>query len=406
MITAVIGLQWGDEGKGKIIDYLSKDFDIVARFQGGPNAGHTIKIKDEEFIFHQLPSGLFNENIKGVIGAGVVIDLERLVREIEMLENRIGKKLEKDRLLIDGRATLILDFHRWLDYWEEELQSGVGSTRRGIAPSYKDRYLRKAVRLGDIDKREFREKLRELVEYNNQVLAARYGKPPFDFNLIYKKIMMFWDRIRDYVGDVVHFMMKSRYKNILLEGAQGVLLDIFFGTYPFVTSSHTHIGGALVGLGVRIEDIKRIIGVCKAYTTRVGKGPFPTEIKGELAKELRDIGGEYGATTRRPRRVGWLDIPLLRYSTFITSATEIFLTKIDVLERIKKVKIGIKYKLGNKIMDFPPYSIEDWFDLKVLYEEMEFDEKEYVKLIEKNVGIKVSMVSCGKEREKIREPKR
>jgi len=415
--TAVIGLQWGDEGKGKIVDYLGEKHDVVVRFQGGANAGHTVSVGGKEFIFHMIPSGLLRPQVTGAIAAGVAIDPDILIKEMEEV-GKLSAPLE-GRFWIDGRAQLVLPYHKAEDRWEEELMGGIGTTKKGIGPAYRDRYYRIGLRAVDLlSPRNLEERLRQSLDFNNQVLGARYGKPPFDFNEIHEDLREFGDRIAPFIRDVSVFLLEEnrKGKHILLEGAQGSFLDINFGTYPFVTSSHTISGGASVGAGVPPRAIERIIGVTKAYTTRVGKGPFPTELKGPEGEHLREKGGEYGATTGRPRRCGWLDLVALRFSVWINGASELAITKLDSLAGMKVVKVARSYSLGGKELLYPPLDLSDWYGVQVNYvefkgwgeissvrrrEDLPPEAKEYLDFIEDSLKIPITYISVGKEREQI-----
>lgn len=370
MITVVIGLQWGDEGKGKIIDHLSNQYDIVVRFQGGANAGHTVYYKDQTLIFHLLPTGIQHENIMGVIGPGVALDPEQLLHEIKQTEEFSGSV--RERILIDPRCPVVLPVHKAIDGWEEELKGGIGTTKRGIGPAYRDHYARIGIRVGDtLDPDQLKKRLKLTLEFNNQILGARYGKPPFLFDKLYTELLEWGKTITPLVRDTHTYLLEQlkNRKYILFEGAQGTLLDIVFGTYPFVTSSHTLSSGALVGLGLPPQSINQIIGVTKAYTTRVGKGPFPTEIHDNTAQRIREQGNEYGATTGRPRRCGWLDLILLKYAVSLNGVTSIALTKVDVLSGFQSVKVATEYKLNSKSIKYPPAYTSHLEHVKPVYKE-------------------------------------
>lgn len=415
--TAVIGLQWGDEGKGKVVDHLAGRFDWVVRFQGGANAGHTVRIGDREHIFHLLPSGLLRKGKRGAIGAGVVLDPEVLLEEIAQVE-ALSEPLQ-GRLFIDYRTALVLPFHKFEDTWEESLKGGVGSTRRGIGPAYRDRYARIALRVGDLEHENWlAERLRESLDFNNEILAARYGKPPLDLKEIYLSLQRFAQAVRPYLADVPVLLQEAGRKGerVLLEGAQGTFLDIFYGTYPYVTSSHTVAGGAAIGAGIPPHQIREVIGVSKAYTTRVGRGPFPTELKDEMGQYLRKQGGEFGATTGRPRRCGWLDLPLLRYAALLNGATGIVITKLDVLSGLDRVKVAVAYELDGQRLEHPPAQTPLLYHVRPIYEEFlgwdpfppprRFEDlpqaaQTYLRFIEEALGVPVIGVSYGKEREEL-----
>jgi len=357
--TAIVGLQWGDEGKGKVVDFLSKDFYAVVRFQGGANAGHTVYLEEKPYVFHLLPSGLLRKDVKGVIGAGVLIDPDVLLDEIAWVEEKLGPL--KGRFFIDGRAHVVLPHHKEEDRWEEEGRGGIGTTKRGIGPAYRDLYARFGIRLIELLGKSKLKALDRVITFNNQILGGRYGKPPISKETVISRLEKFIEVISPYVTNVPYFLSKwdKEGKEILLEGAQGALLDIFYGTYPFVTSSHTISGGGSVGAGIPPQRIKRVIGVSKAYTTRVGGGPFPTELKDERGEWIRKKGNEYGATTGRPRRCGWLDLVALKYTTLLNGVTEVVITKLDVLSGLEKLKVAVSYGLnGKKTEEFPMEAIE------------------------------------------------
>jgi len=413
----VIGLQWGDEAKGRFVDYISENYDVIVRFQGGANAGHTVIVQDKKYIFHLLPSGLIRKDKIGIIGAGVLIDPDILLEEISFIEKELGPL--EGRFFIDERANIVLPYHKEEDFLEESSKKGVGSTRKGIAYAYRDLYMRMGIRLSDLkDVNWLSDRLKTATEFNNQIIGARYGHVPFDWKVMRDELLIFFGQIRPYVADTValfHSYLEEN-KKILFEGAQGTMLDIFFGTYPFVTSSHTISSGAPVGSGIPPTCIGKIYGVFKAYTTRVGKGPFPTELTGEEGKYIREKGNEYGATTGRPRRCGWLDLPVLRYSAFVNGVTDLVMTKLDVLSGLEKIKVAVHYKLDGKKLRFPPTSILDYERLEPHYIEMEgfelegnersFQElsenaKKYVNFIEDELKIPVKYISVGPRRDQL-----
>lgn len=419
MITVVVGLQWGDEGKGKVIDYLSDQYDIVVRFQGGANAGHTVYYQNQSLIFHLLPSGLHHENKIGVIGPGVVLDPDQILHELQHIEKITGSV--RERILIDPRCPVVLPVHKAIDGWEEELKGGFGTTKKGIGPTYRDHYTRIGLRVADtLNPDLLKTRLKLTLEFNNQILGARYGKPPFLFDDVYPKLLEWGKNIKPMVHDTHKFLIEqfNTHKSILFEGAQGALLDIFFGTYPYVTSSHTLSSGALIGLGIPPQYVDQIIGVAKAYTTRVGKGPFPTEIHDETAKRLREQGNEYGATTGRPRRCGWLDLVLLKYAISLNGVTCIALTKVDVLSGFQSVKVATEYKLGSKKLKYPPPNTSDLDHVEPVYQEFpgwseitqphSIDDlpnelKRYIRFIEDYTKTKIGYISYGKQTSEIIE---
>ncbi|MEM6697055.1 MAG: adenylosuccinate synthase, partial [Bacteroidota bacterium] len=337
-VDVVLGLQWGDEGKGKIVDYLAPQYDIVARFQGGPNAGHTLKFDGKKYVLHTIPSGIFRDTLINLIGNGVVIDPITLLKEIALLDS-VGIEY-KDRLLISKKAHLILPTHRYLDKASEAAKGKekIGSTLRGIGPTYMDKTGRNALRIGDILQKDFKDRYEKL-KAKHLLMGSIY--PEIDFNLEEEEKKWF-DCIAQikklkltegayYINDAL-----SKGKKVLAEGAQGSMLDIDFGTYPFVTSSNTITSGACIGLGIAPSQIGEVIGVTKAYCTRVGSGPFPTELFDATGEFLRKEGQEFGATTGRPRRCGWLDLPQLRYTVMLNGVTQLVITKVDVLDRFEE----------------------------------------------------------------------
>ena len=411
----IVGTQWGDEGKGKIIDVLSPKADYIVRYQGGNNAGHTVVVNDDKFILHLLPSGIINSKGKCVIGAGVVVDIDVLLEEIAVLEKR-GMKL--DNLLIDERAHIIMPYHIEIDKAKEEAmgENKIGTTQRGIGPCYIDKIARNGIRIGDLlEPERFRDKLTWNVLEKNDMLV-RYGKPTFDLEELYNKFMELADKIKFRIIDGVVEINEAieEKKLVLFEGAQALMLDIDYGTYPYVTSSSPTAGGVTTGVGVSPRKIERILGVMKAYVTRVGEGPFPTEQDNEIGEKLRAIGHEYGATTGRPRRCGWLDLVIGRYAVLINGLTDIVLTKIDVLTGFEKIKVAVGYKIDGKVHTSYPGNLRKSKPLKIVYEELDgwmeditqiknYEElpencKKYIEYIENKLNCNVSMVSVGPER--------
>ena len=357
MNTVVVGAQWGDEGKGKIIDILSKNVDFVVRYQGGNNAGHTVVKECGEFVLHLIPSGIFHPKTKCVIGNGVVVDPEALMAEIGDLEKK-GFPV-KGRLFVSDRAHLIFPYHRQIDRLREAKKDMVkiGTTGRGIGPSYGDKALRSGIRIADLyDEPLFREKLAHAVFEKNEIFEKIYNQPGCDFKKIYENYRSYAKKLAPYVCDTGLLLWNAHCakKTILFEGAQGTHLDVDHGTYPFVTSSYVTSGGAAVGSGMPFSAIHNVVGVVKAYTTRVGEGPFPTEFDPRLMEEIREKGKEFGATTGRPRRCGWFDAVLVRYSCRINGIREIAVTKLDVLDDLKQIKICVGYRHRGKLYkDFP-----------------------------------------------------
>jgi adenylosuccinate synthase len=411
----IVGTQWGDEGKGKIIDVLSPKADYIVRYQGGNNAGHTVVVNDDKFILHLLPSGIINSKGKCVIGAGVVVDIDVLLEEIAVLEKR-GMKL--DNLFIDERAHIIMPYHIEIDKAKEEAmgENKIGTTQRGIGPCYIDKIARNGIRIGDLlEPERFSDKLTWNVLEKNDMLV-RYGKPTFDLEELYNKFMELADKIKFRIIDGVVEINEAieEKKLVLFEGAQALMLDIDYGTYPYVTSSSPTAGGVTTGVGVSPRKIERILGVMKAYVTRVGEGPFPTEQDNEIGEKLRAIGHEYGATTGRPRRCGWLDLVIGRYAVLINGLTDIVLTKIDVLTGFEKIKVAVGYEIDGKVHTSYPGNLRKSKPLKIVYEELDgwmeditqiknYEElpencKKYIEYIENKLNCNVSMVSVGPER--------
>lgn len=411
----IVGTQWGDEGKGKIIDVLSPTADYIVRFQGGNNAGHTVVVNDDKFILHLLPSGIINSKGKCIIGAGVVVDIEVLLKEINELEKR-GLKL--DNLYIDERAHVIMPYHIEIDKAKEEAMGAnkIGTTQRGIGPCYIDKIARNGIRIGDLlEIDRFKDKLTWNVQEKNDMLK-RYGKNTFDLEELYNKFVELGEKIKHRIIDAVVEVNEAieRGDKVLFEGAQALMLDIDYGTYPYVTSSSPTSGGVTVGVGVSPKKINRILGVMKAYTTRVGEGPFPTELKDEIGNRLQTIGHEFGATTGRPRRCGWLDLVIGHYAVLIDGLTDIVLTKLDVLSGLEKIKIAVGYEIDGKVYTSYPGNLRKSKEMKIIYEELDgwaediskiknYDElpencKKYVEYIEDKLKCNISMISVGPER--------
>jgi len=410
-VTLIIGTQWGDEGKGKVVDYFSKNAEYVVRFQGGNNAGHTIKVDEEVYKLHITPSGVI-QGKTGIIGNGVVIDPDILINEIENLKKR-GKK---PKLLISDRANIIMPYHKLLDGAEEKYlgEKKIGTTKRGIGPCYRDKVSRNGIRAIDIvDKDRLSKKLDEIIPIKQRILDVYSIDKKLDKKKILSTYYEYGEKLKDYISKT-HILLNDaikNQKNLLLEGAQGTMLDVDFGTYPYTTSSHTIAGGAPIGTGLSPRYIEKIVGIVKAYTTRVGEGPLPTELFDETGIHLQQKGHEFGTTTSRPRRCGWLDLVVLRHSTMISGVTSLAITKLDVLNGLKNVKICNQYELNNKKIDFFPANIDDVKKCKPIYKELKGWEKidknslkisdlpieaqNYLNFIEKNLQIPISIVSIG-----------
>ena len=411
----VVGAQWGDEGKGKIIDILAKDADVVARYQGGHNAGHTVVVNDEEYILHLIPSGIIHPGKICMIGNGVVIDPEALIGEIEGLKSR-GIAIDNN-LFISKNSHLIMPYHCIIDK-ESERSKSIGTTGRGIGPAYVDKVARTGIRMSDLlDPQLFREKLELNLSNMNYLLYNVYKSEQLDLEEIYSKYMGYAKKIGKYITDVSILINKyiEENSNILFEGAQGTLLDIDHGTYPYVTSSNAIAGGACTGLGIGPTKIDGVLGVSKAYTTRVGSGPFPTELKDKLGNDLRSKGREYGATTGRPRRCGWLDVVVVRYSVIINGMSGIALTKLDILDEYPNIKICVGYKYKGNIYNEMPHESSVLWNCEPVYEEIEgwqestagikrFDSlpdkaKAYIERIEDLIGVSIDIISTSQKRE-------
>jgi len=417
-VKVVVGAQWGDEGKGKIVDLLSNDTQIVARYQGGANAGHTIVIGDKKYVLHLIPSGIIRGDVKCVIGNGVVIDPVALIDEINMLkENNIDVT---GRLFISHKAHLIMPYHKLLDQARESTKkiNAIGTTGRGIGPAYIDKARRSGIRIVDLlDKKSLEEKIRKNVEEENEILKKIYYHDELNVDEIVKQYLEFDEMIDPFVTDTTALINEAINDgvNIIIEGAQGALLDLDHGTYPFVTSSNPTSGGACTGLGIAPTKIDTIIGIVKAYTTRVGNGPFPTELKDEIGNKLGEIGAEFGATTGRERRCGWLDLVALKYSVMINGITEIVLTKLDVLDSFAEIGVCTNYIIDGKELKHFPVDINTLESIEPSYEylrgwesdlskcksydEMPSEAKDYIKFIEDFTNAKVTIVSNGPKRE-------
>jgi adenylosuccinate synthase len=354
-VQIIVGAQWGDEGKGKVVDMLSERADIVARYQGGANAGHTVCIGDKQYILHLIPSGMFHENITCVIGNGVVIDPVALMSEIAQLQ-KAGVSIT-GRLLVSHNAHLIMPYHKQLDSIREQTSDRIGTTGRGIGPAYIDKAMRTGIRIVDLlDRDELARKLTTNINEKNQILTKIYGESKLDIEAIIAEYEDFDEKIDEYITDTSVYLNNALAggKRVIAEGAQGALLDVDHGTYPYVTSSNPTSGGACTGLGIPPTAINDIVGVVKAYSTRVGNGPFPTELKDETGERLRTLGHEFGATTGRPRRCGWFDAVALKYSAMVNGITRIAITKLDVLDKFDEINVCVGYEVsGKRLRSFP-----------------------------------------------------
>lgn len=417
-VDVLLGLQWGDEGKGKIVDYLSTQYDLVCRFQGGPNAGHTIKIGKDKYVLHTIPSGIFRENVINVVGNGVVIDPTTFKKELAKLDE--ANIPYRDRLFLANKAHLILPTHRYLDAISEAAKGKekIGSTLKGIGPTYMDKTGRNGLRIGDIFFENFKARYNSLKEKHLSIIKTY---PAIEFDL--EKEEEIWFESLKTLKTIQH--IDSEYyinkaikdgKKILAEGAQGSMLDIDFGTYPYVTSSNTISSGVCNGLGISPRSIGEIIGITKAYCTRVGSGPFPTELFNDEGESLRKHGMEFGATTGRPRRCGWIDIPQLKYTIMVNGVTQIVMTKLDVLNHFESIKYADHYEINGSSTCELPYDLLQQ-EIKPLYKEMKgwgidlrdeegydninVEVKEYITKLESLLGVPVVMISTGPERRKL-----
>jgi len=420
----IVGTQWGDEGKGKIVDLLTQYAHMVVRFQGGNNAGHTVLLKGEKFIFHLMPSGILYADKKCVIGNGVVVDPAVLIGEIEEVKKR-GYLRDDSQLMISEQAHLILPYHRRIDVARERIFK-IGTTGRGIGPAYEDKVTRDGIRMVDlVDEEVFRRKLEATLVQKNIYLTQILKEEPFEFSKIFGEFLQYKEKLEKYVGNTslaIYEAIQKR-KNVVFEGAQGALLDLDHGTYPYVTSSNTVAGNACVGSGVGPTMIDSVMGIAKAYTTRVGEGPFPTELFDQVGDNIRASGGEYGSTTGRPRRVGWFDANVVRHSVRMSDIRKMTITKLDVLSGFEKIKVCVGYRLNGKVIDTVPSNLDVLNRCEPVYEELDGWKTEikggkdlsglpqnaqrYLRRLEELVGTKIDMVSVGSERNEtlgVRDP--
>lgn len=420
MNIAVIGAQWGDEGKGKIIDILSQDKDITVRYQGGNNAGHTVVVGNKTYVFHLLPSAILHKGKMSVIGNGVVVDPKALLDEIDEL-NQKGIKVSPGKLRISGLCHIVMPYHRILDgLREEKRKNKIGTTGRGIGPCYADKVTRCGIRMIDLlNPAVLESKLDDNLREKNEIFRKVYGRNDFALGDIFSEYLSYGKRLAPYVCDTVLYLNKSieDKKTVLFEGAQGTFLDIDFGTYPFVTSSNSFIGGACSGTGVPPTKIHKVIACVKAYTTRVGEGPFPTEFKDELKDIIREKGREFGATTGRPRRCGWFDSVLVRYAVIINGVTALAMMKMDVLDDLEKIKICTGYKFKGKLIKTFPMDFEVLSKAEPVYEivpgwqtstsgirqfkKLPVNAQRYIKRLEELLKVKVEIISVGSKRDEI-----
>jgi len=411
--VVLVGAQWGDEGKGKITDFLAEEADCVVRYQGGSNAGHTVELADEKFMLHLIPSGILHAEKICVIGNGVVIDLGKVIEEIKGLQLR---GIDTSNLRISSRASVVMPYHKKIDEIEDRTKK-IGTTKRGIGPAYTDKTSRVGFRICDLLHEEyFREKFTAEVQRKNELLEKLYDEPGFNADEMIDQLMAQMAELKQYIDDtgfLVHSTLKAGNK-VLFEGAQGTLLDIDHGTYPYVTSSYPTAGGACIGAGVGPTEIGRVIGVAKAYTTRVGEGPFPTELLDATGELFRERGAEFGTTTGRPRRCGWLDAVILRYAARINGLTDLAITKLDVLDSFPTVKICIAYRYkGELLYEFPDNNavlqecVPEYIEMPGWNQDIshitEFKDlppttRQYIAKIEELCGVKQSLVAVGPKR--------
>jgi len=417
--TVIVGAQWGDEGKGKITDMLAQRADLVARYNGGDNAGHTVVFRGQTFRLHHIPSGILYPNVTCVLGNGMVINPKRLCEELDGLASS-GVDVSPSRLKVSGRAHLVLPIHIALDRAEEAARGrgAIGTTYRGIGPAYSDKFARRGLRVADLLEEDFPERVKKALERGNRLLEL-YGFEPIDVASAVQEQVECARRLAPYVEDTSWLINKalSEGKEVLCEGAQGTFLDIDHGTYPYVTSSYPVAGGALIGLGIGPKWVERVIGVTKAYTTRVGGGPFPTELTDEIGERLAEVGREYGTTTGRRRRTGWLDMVALRYAIMVNGITELAITKLDVLTGIDPIKVCVAYRISGEETERFPLSTEALSRCEPVYIEVpgwqedisgarSFGElpapaQNYIRLIEELAQVPVKIISVGPEREQV-----
>lgn len=409
--VVLVGAQWGDEGKGKITDFLAEKADCVVRFQGGSNAGHTVEVQNEKFMLHLIPSGILYPDTLCIVGNGVVVDMEKVLEELDGLQQR---GIDTSNLRISLRAPLVMPYHKKIDALEDK-NSNIGTTKRGIGPTYADKINRVGFRICDLigDREYFAERFKARVEYKNRIISEIYNEEGFDYKELMDQLINQVEKLRKYLADtscLVHSAIMEG-KRVLFEGAQGTLLDIDHGTYPYVTSSHPTAGGACVGTGIGPTFINRVLGIAKAYTTRVGEGPFPTELFDTDGRLLLERGAEFGVTTGRERRCGWLDTVVLRYAARINGLTDMAITKLDVLDTFEKIKVCVAYRYnGKKLYEFPedmnileqcePEYIElpGWQeDITGItkYEDLPLNARAYLAKIEEITGVKQSLIAVG-----------
>ncbi len=416
-VTAVVGAQWGDEGKGKITDLIAAEASIVIRYQGGTNAGHTVRVGDELFKLHLIPSGILYPHVTCLMADGTLIDPVALVDEIRSLQSR---GVDCDNLLISGNAHVIMPYHVLLDgLSEENVPQRIGTTGRGIGPAYVDKTTRapRGIRMWDLlDEQVLRERTVHQLALKNRLLTQVYGREPLDLEEVLAPVLSVASVFKHLVGDIRPLVRQALATDaaVVLEGAQGTYLDLDYGTYPYVTSSHPVSGGGCLGTGVPPTAISRVVMVAKAYTTRVGRGAFPTELTDEFGDLMRERGAEYGTTTGRPRRCGWLDIPLIRAAAQINGATEVAVTKLDVLDAFDPLRVCVGYRIGGEVLEYPPGNLDLLSEVEPVYEDLPgwreplgdarsygdlpAQAQAYVEYVEDLVGVRISTISVGPER--------
>lgn len=415
----IVGAQWGDEGKGKITDYLAETADVVVRFQGGNNAGHTVEVGEKQYKLHLIPSGIIHGHKENIIGNGVVFDPEAFFKEVSYLQG-MEVPITPKQLMVSDRATVIMPYHKVLDQLKEKARgkNDIGTTGKGIGPAYTDKVDRSAIRVCDLmHPAVLKEKIQMALAEKNPYIQKVLGGEPLDEEALFETYLAYGEQLKPFVKDtsVLLYQRIEEKKNILFEGAQGMLLDIDYGTYPYVTSSNTTAGGVASGTGIGPRFIEKAVGVTKAYTTRVGKGPFPTELLGEVGEWIREKGHEYGTTTGRMRRCGWLDLVIVKTAIRVSGLTSLVLTKIDTLAGLKTIKICTGYRLHGEVIDYVPASLEDLAHCEPIYEEFEgwdasislaksYEElpvhaQKYIERIEDLLNIQCSIISVGPRRD-------
>lgn len=421
MIIVIIGAQWGDEGKGKVVDLLADRFDVVARYQGGHNAGHSVYVGDKAFVLRLLPSGIIHEDSTCVLGNGMVIDPKAFFEEVDQMQSQ-GISITPERLKVSSRAHLIMPYHRALDHTSEERLGNekIGTTLRGIGPAYEDKAGRRGIRVSDaLSPEVLRMRIERNLEEANRIIVT-YGQQPLYADEIYNEISPLVERMRPFVAETSHFLAEAKKQNkkILLEGAQATLLDVDHGTYPFVTSSNPTAGGASVGAGIPPHHISGVLGIVRTYATRVGEGPFPTEMlddEEDMANLIRRRGNEYGSVTKRPRRCGWFDSVATRYAAELNGFDSIALTKLDVLDALDEIKVCVGYEIDGERVDTFPAVSQDLRQIKPIYETLEGwktetvgttkiedlpeNARKYVEFLSASVGVEIGLISTGPERD-------